>query len=667
MLRHVSVAVALAWLAIAFIYIAFSKSIVEASYQGRSVGILNHLVANHRSLMPETRDLAFYQHKRTTLFIELSLLVGLCESYLILEIRRTRLLHAVKERVRRFFTSPDHPVNLAVFRIVFFGFWACSFDLDRIVGFSQLPAELRLPPVGFGWFLSHVSSFDPAVITILGWCLRISCITAMIGLLTGPSALIVAILGFVLCGIPMSYGKVGGHNFMIWFAALLAVSRCADMLSVDAVIRAVRGGIPRPAPSRDYALPLRLIWTLMGIHYFFGGMWKAIDGRWNWIFSENLRYHIYTRWHALHKLPYLAQFAINQHRWFFYAAALITVAFELSFIALMVVPRVRPFLIAGGLLFHNSLGLLMRNPFVDLQMCYVSFVDWHAIFRWLGKQLFRQPLYVLYDDECKLCRRTVSCLQVFDALERVSYVDASPEKTVSQNEPNQFGQIRTLHDRHIVISDRTKRGDLTYLSIVKRVPLLWFVYPLVLLWPIRMSAKRIHSTAIYSRRCNTARPRMISTAGNPFNSCEEAGVPRILIFVGVTLIATNTAFGLLHVRGWPFTCGPTFARILTPEIRTLALQRIDRSGNVAVYERLDAFHSVCSWLSGEWLEAIYNNIYSHPEKPELAIAFSEFLIKSVPGWSDAASIRFYAERVSILPTEQSKNPSDKQLFFEYER
>jgi len=213
---------------------------------------------------------------------------------------------------------------------------------DRVVWFSQLPRELQVPPLGFGWFLSNVRTFDPAVITILGWSLRATCFTAMIGLFTGPSAFVVAVLGFVLCGIPQSYGTVDSHNYMIWFAALLAVSRSADMLSVDAVIRAVRradsGAVERPSVSRAYAFPLRLIWTLMGIYYFFAGMWKVIDGRWRWIFSENLRYFIYTTWYFRHRIPRFAHFVSFQHAWFFWLGAVITIGFELSFIALVLFP-----------------------------------------------------------------------------------------------------------------------------------------------------------------------------------------------------------------------------------------------------------------------------------------------------------------------------------------
>ena len=105
----------------------------------------------------------------------------------------------------------------------------------------------------------------------------------------------------------------------------------------------------------------------------------------------------------------------------------------------------------------------------------------------------------------------------------------------------------------------------------------------------------------------------------------------------------------------------TFAEFAdSSSISLMKIERVNPSGNVAVFKR----SSVFKWLSAQRLGGIYDNIYRHPEKPELPTVFCEFLRKTVPGWNDAASIRFYAEWVSVLPTEQSKNPLKRQLVFE---
>ena len=39
--------------------------------------------------------------------------------------------------------------------------------------------------------------------------------------------------------------------------------------------RANRGVTDPPGPSRTYALPIRFVWLLMGLIYFFPGFWNA--------------------------------------------------------------------------------------------------------------------------------------------------------------------------------------------------------------------------------------------------------------------------------------------------------------------------------------------------------------------------------------------------------
>jgi hypothetical protein len=251
MLRRIAVSVAILWALTAFVYVVFGRSFVEACYRGKSIEVLNQIVAHHRTLDPESHDLEFYQQKKRTIFIEVSLLFFLLELYLLLEARRPTVFDKLKDAIRMFFTSSGDPVNLAVFRIVFFGFFAWWFDLNKIVWFSQLPPELAVPPIGFGWFLHNVGTVDPTVISILGWTLRTACITAAIGFFARSSAFVVAVLGVFLCGIPESYGKIDFYHFMVWFALLLSVSRCADMLSIDALFEAVKradSGITAPPP-----------------------------------------------------------------------------------------------------------------------------------------------------------------------------------------------------------------------------------------------------------------------------------------------------------------------------------------------------------------------------------------------------------------------------------
>ena len=85
--------------------------------------------------------------------------------------------------------------------------------------------------------------------------------------------------------------------------AILAVSPCADVLSIDAVRaswkRADRGITEPPEPSQAYALPLRFVWLIMGVIYFSAGFWKVWTAGIAWGWSDNPRNLMYNKWMEL--------------------------------------------------------------------------------------------------------------------------------------------------------------------------------------------------------------------------------------------------------------------------------------------------------------------------------------------------------------------------------
>jgi hypothetical protein len=97
-------------------------------------------------------------------------------------------------------------------------------------------------------------------------------------------------------------------------------------------------------------------------------------------------------------------------------SALGTVAFELSFIVLVLSPRLRAFAALGGLVFHNFCALFLKIPFVSLQVSYAALVEWGRVLPRLGRALFGGPLYLVYDGGCRTCRRAVASLATMNVL-----------------------------------------------------------------------------------------------------------------------------------------------------------------------------------------------------------------------------------------------------------
>jgi len=130
--------------------------------------------------------------------------------------------------------------------------------------------------------------------------------------------------------------------------------------------------------------------------------------------------------------------------------------------------------------------------------------------------------------------------------------------------------------------------------------------------------------------------------------------------VGVTIITTNTVFAIFHLHGWPFTCFPSFHHIATERTMLFQLERVDSAGNTdfldlpSEVKALDIFR----------VQAICDNIYRHPEKPEIGTAFCKVLRESMPDCDRSFAIRLYAEENSVLPWERWNNPLSRRLVFE---
>src|SRR5260370_17045509 len=87
--------------------------------------------------------------------------------------------------VRDFFTATSAPVNLAVFRIVLFTLVLFSFSIGNVAWFGGLPPELRFPPTGLNFVISHIPITE-TVVWYAAIALTLGCIACILGLFTPP-------------------------------------------------------------------------------------------------------------------------------------------------------------------------------------------------------------------------------------------------------------------------------------------------------------------------------------------------------------------------------------------------------------------------------------------------------------------------------------------------
>lgn len=283
-------------------------------------------------------------------------------------------------RLREFFCATAGPLNLAVFRIAVFAWLLWLFCSVDFAAYTQIPAELRVAPPGYAGVF-HLIPWNRAVIAGARAVAIAASVAALLGAATRSAALVVCVCALYLLGLPEFFGKINHTNHhLIWFTALLAVSRSADALSIDAwraaARRAQRGEPPAvPTTAIAYALPLRFVWLLIGVSYLIPGLAKLAAGP-EWVLSDNLTNLMHRFWAAKGFTPALR---IDRYPLLIRAAAAATVIFEVGFLPALFFPRLRRLVVAGGIAFHLLTIIYLRIAFYGLLVCYVAFVDWAAL------------------------------------------------------------------------------------------------------------------------------------------------------------------------------------------------------------------------------------------------------------------------------------------------
>lgn len=321
-----------------------------------------------------------------------------------------RLIPRVKLIFRNFFLVEESPYNIAIFRIVFFLFILTHLDSWRLatLEFSQWPSAMLDIPMGMKTILT-VMPVHPDQVAKMIDVFVIACFLGLVGLFARLASLVAAITGIYVMGIAQCYGKVDHIHHFIWFMLILSASRCSDVLSIDSILRswcqAKEGTTTKIENSVIYTWPLRFIWLLIGLIYFFPGFWKLV-GSDNWSWSDNLKYQLYNQWFNLG--GWVPSFRIDQHPWVYKISAVGVICFELLFIVFILFSFLRPIAVIVGLLFHQLIYMFMGIDFFNLQFCYIAFINWAGLFSIRASPTKTQSLKKLVFDE-----RIIQCIGVF--------------------------------------------------------------------------------------------------------------------------------------------------------------------------------------------------------------------------------------------------------------
>ena len=571
---------AVMWLfAVAVSFLAVPKLVLDG-YDGKSFAAVNAKIASHRKAGEangEDRSRQWYaewgraySYKATALA---TLVLGTAAA--LLGVR------ALRRQFWRFLLAPAAPLNLAVLRIVVFAMMLLLVCTEPIRQFAALPRENFVWP----WVAGPVFERLPISVEIVDTLLPIAVIAmvmAILGCFTRTSAWVAVVLAIYLFGIPQSSGKVNHTmHHVVLIGLLIACSRAGDALSIDSlwqsIWRADRGQVRRIGRKVRYGLPIRFAMMVLAMSYFFPGFWKVATNGLVWIFSDNLNNQLLQKWFEIETFePVLPLYKIPG---FTSMGALTAVVMELGWPLALLWKPTRAMWAALGLLFHNMTKLLMNISFYTMQAMYVMFVDWQRLFAWIGRTLFGQPIVVLYDGNCKLCRRTMSLLLALDWLKQLKPINAFHREQFTAMGLGHLDDAALMIDMHAGERRGTDwhvtKGYDAYQRIAWRVPLLWSTLPIVYLPPVAAIGRRIYRRVADTRACS------IPTEAERI----KAGVPTTwsawpLVTLATLILASQIVLGMGRLRkAWPVACYPLFDTMSSSTIRWPEFEAVGPDGS----------------------------------------------------------------------------------------
>jgi len=297
-------------------------------------------------------------------------------------------METTKQMGWKFLFGTGSAYNLAILRFVVMIGLAQSYQgwvINDLSTWIALPDSARESLPLMGWFI-HSIPINPELFTICIWAATICAYMAALGLFTRTALLVHIPLAIYVWGVPNFFGKLNHNQLAVWIPAILAFSACADVLSVDSVIRKWwrKKRLPT-APAIKYALPFKFIWLLLAIIYCSSGLHKLWDSGLVWALSDNAVNQMYNEW-AEHygKIP---TFRIDQFPVLAQLGALLTIFWELFYPLLIFHPLLRVGAFFSGNAFHRVTDHYFYIYFDQLVRLHSSYINWHWLFLKVKKLL----------------------------------------------------------------------------------------------------------------------------------------------------------------------------------------------------------------------------------------------------------------------------------------
>jgi predicted DCC family thiol-disulfide oxidoreductase YuxK/uncharacterized membrane protein YphA (DoxX/SURF4 family) len=181
-----------------------------------------------------------------------------------------------------------------------------------------------------------------------------------------------------------------------------------------------------------------------------------------------------------------------------------TLLFEFGFGLFILIPRLRPVVLIGGVLFHAGIFATMEiGWFSQMALCFypamlsgaavAGFVAWLADIGGHGNYL------VCYDTFCPVCRRSRRVLELFDVGRRLVWLDIHDRDSMQRHLPDKT-YAQALKEILVVAPGGKITGGFDGLrSLARALPALWPLLPLLQFPGVAFLGRRVYKAVAKNR------------------------------------------------------------------------------------------------------------------------------------------------------------------------
>ena len=295
-----------------------------------------------------------------------------------------------------FLNHRSYAFTLGVLRVLLFTrLYRATPSASEVAALSAAPAKTRNLPPGWGWLGEIVPLFDPGLSSLAHSVFVVTVLLAIFGVATRFTAPIAALVSAYLLGLPNFFSKINhGEHLLVCFCIILAFSRCGDACSVDAVVAGARQRrwslSCTNTRSLAYGLPIRLCWLVLGLAYFFPGLYKSWNAGDQWIDGTSLLAIAYEKLASL--TTYTPTLIIYDSPKLLAFLGIATLVFELGFIFLILSRRFWWLAPPIALSFHVGLAYSIGIVPWSIVKVFWVFLDFGALLYLLRGRLPKRLL-----------------------------------------------------------------------------------------------------------------------------------------------------------------------------------------------------------------------------------------------------------------------------------